>query len=97
MSVNQGCAERRQVSACKILWRNLCTEAVPQWFRAAVGVEMFGRGHHFQIFRIIPLQSGHEGHTKLRGEEWVFAVSLLATAPAWIADDIEVRDQNVSP
>src|ERR1039458_340074 len=51
---------------------------------------MFRRRNCFQIARIISLHSGDEGHADLRGEEWIFAISFLAAAPTWIAENINV-------
>ena len=37
------------------------------------------------------LQAADELHSKCAGEKWVLAIGLLATTPAWIAKNVDVR------
>src|SRR6185437_16761152 len=48
----------------------------------------------FEVVRIGALQAGDERDAETRGEERVFAISLLAASPAWVAKDIDVRGPN---
>ena len=85
-----GGVEGGQVGCLQILGRGLHVELVTQLLRSAVYGEVFGRGNHLQIFRIVALQAGDKGEAHARGEIWILSVGLLPTAPARIAKNIDV-------
>ena len=62
-----------------------------QLLRPAVYGKVLGRGHHFQIFGIVPLQPGDKGQAHARSEIGILTVGLLPSAPARIAKDVDVR------
>ena len=51
---------------------------------------MFGGGDHLEVMRIVALHALDERHRHAAGEERIFAVGLLAAAPARIAKDVDV-------
>src|SRR5580692_9800255 len=61
-----------------------------QLLRSAVYSKVFGRGHHFQIFGIVTLQSRNESEAHAAGEIRILSVGLLPTAPAGVAKHIDV-------
>ncbi len=66
-------------------------EVVAVVFRPAVDGVMFGRGHQLEVVRIVPLEPFDKGHPHAGGQIGVLAVSLLATPPAGIAEDVDIR------
>ena len=52
---------------------------------------MFRTGHREHIFGIITLNSLDELHGNLTCEVRIFSVGFLTTAPAGIAEDIDIR------
>ena len=60
-------------------------------FGSAVHREVLGRGHHFQIFRVVALQSLDELHGHAPHQVRIFAVGLHAAAPARVAHQVDVR------
>src|SRR5579859_1766145 len=63
--------------------------------RPAVYRVMFRRGYHAEIFRILPLQACHKRYTHAAGQERIFAIRLLSTPPARIAEDVDIRRPEV--
>src|ERR1700756_2557892 len=59
-------------------------------FRAAVDGVVLGGSDGFEVCGVVALQAFHEGYAEVGGEVGIFAVGLLAAAPAWIAEDIDV-------
>src|ERR1022692_4174523 len=70
---------------------NLHVDGVPGGFGPAVHGEMLGSGDGSKILGIVALHPGDECHGHAAGEEGILAISLLAAAPAWIAENIDVR------
>ncbi len=91
MAVDDGGPEGGRVGVVEIVERHRCVEAVAQNLRAAVNGVVLGSGDGFQEMRVIALKTGHEGNTETAGEEGIFAVSFLATAPARISEDVDIR------
>ena len=58
---------------------------------------MLSRGHGLQIVRVGALHSLYESHGNARGKKRVFAVGLLAAAPARVAKDINVGRPESEP
>ena len=85
-----GRVEGGEVSRLQVLGRGLHVELVTQLLGSAVYGKVFGRGHYFQIFRIVPLQPGDKGEAHARGEIRILSVGLLPAAPAGVAKDIDV-------
>src|SRR5579862_6347324 len=44
----------------------------------------------FRMIRIVTLYAGDEGYAHPAGEEWIFAVGLLAASPARVAKNVDV-------
>ena len=57
---------------------------------AAVDGEVLGGGDDAVVARIVALHAGDEGYAHAGGEKGIFAVGLLAAAPAGIAKDVDV-------
>ena len=55
------------------------------------------RRDDLKIFRIVTLQSRNEGHSHASGEVWIFTVRFLATPPARITEDIDIRRPEIQP
>ena len=55
-----GCAKGRKVSVFHVMAGSWYVDRVPCGFRAAVHCKMFWSCNRLQIFRIVPLQSGHK-------------------------------------
>ena len=51
---------------------------------------MLACGHGAQVVQIAALNAGNKSHAHLAGEKRVLAVGLLASAPAGIAEDVNV-------
>ena len=59
-------------------------------FRPAVDRVVLGRGDRLEVFGIVALHAGDEGHAQLGGEKGIFAVGFLPAPPAGIAKDVDV-------
>ena len=57
---------------------------------AAVDGVVLGGGDGLEVGGVVALEAFDEGDAEAGGEEGVFAVGLLAAAPAWIAEDVDV-------
>src|SRR5260370_15885821 len=58
--------------------------------RAAVYGIVFRGGDQLQVFGIVALNAGDKGHAHAAGEERIFPIGLLATAPARIAKNVDI-------
>ncbi len=65
--------------------------------RPAVDGIMLGRGDGLEEIRIVPLQALDERDAQAAGEVGVFAVGLLAAAPARIAENVDVGRPEIQP
>ena len=90
VAVDNGGAEGRRVRIVEIVEGDRNIEAVAEDLGAGVHGVMFGRADGFQIVWVVALQAGNESKGKMAGEERVFAVGFLPTAPARIAEDVDV-------
>lgn len=63
---------------------------VARWFRPAVYGVVFRCRNGEVVFRVIALQSGDVSNSHPACEERNFAVRLLSTTPARVAEDIEI-------
>ena len=52
--------------------------------------EVLAGGDGAQVVQVVALHAVNEGHAQPAGEERIFAVGLLAAAPAGIAKDVDV-------
>src|SRR5271154_4432044 len=71
--------------------RRIDVRAVTGRLGAAVDGVVLRCGNSAEVGRVIALEAFDEGDTETGGEEGVLAVGLLASAPAWIAEDVDVR------
>src|ERR1700679_403724 len=83
-------AEGGQVCVPEIVRSGIDVGFVAGGFGAGVDGVMLGRGDGAVIFGIVALDAFDEGCAEAGGEERVFAVGLLAAAPAGIAEDVDV-------
>src|SRR6478736_9284286 len=60
-------------------------------FRTAMHRVMFGARHREHVIRVVTLDTLHKLDSDLAREIGIFPVSLLATAPARIAENVDVR------
>ena len=58
---------------------------------------MLGARNRLHVLRIIALQAANEGDAELGGEERVFTVGFLPTAPARVAEDVDIRRIEIEP
>src|SRR6202012_3525283 len=84
-------AEGREIRLFEIARAGVDVEGVAFGLRAAVDREVFAGGDRFGVLGVIALHAGDEGYAHAAGEVRVFAVGLLAAAPAWVAEDIDIR------
>ncbi len=89
--------EVRKIRLVEIAIAGGGVEGVPRRLRAAVDREMLGAGHRLGVLRVVALEAADEGHGHPRSEEGVFAVGLLAAAPARVAEDVDVRRPKRQP
>src|SRR6185503_17515409 len=60
-------------------------------FRTAMHRVMFGARHREHVIRVVTLDTLHKLDADLAREIGIFPVSLLATTPARVAEDVDVR------
>ena len=89
-ALHDGGFESRQISIFEIAFTRFDVEFVARAFGPAVDREVFGGRDDLEIVRILALQSFDERHGHAAGEERIFAIGLLAAAPARIAKDVDV-------
>src|ERR1035441_8791547 len=82
--------EMRQVALRQVRILHLGVEAVARRFGSGVHREVLGGGHHFQILRVVALQSLDEVDRQAPRQVRVFAVGLHASAPARVAHQVDV-------
>ena len=91
LALDDGRAKRRQVGAHQVLLAHPGVEGVPLRLGSAVHRVVLRRGDHLQIVGIIPLHPRDERHGHAAGQVGVFPVRLLASPPAGIPEDVDVR------
>ena len=67
LAFGDGRAKCGQVGIFHVVLRYLHIDAVTTWLRSAMHGEMFRRGDHPKIFRIVALQAGYECHSHPSG------------------------------
>ncbi len=90
LSFDDGSAEGRRIGRFHIAWRHIDIESMPARLGPAVHGEVLGRGDRARVVEVLALQAVDKAHCHLSGEERVFAVRFHATAPARVAEDIDV-------
>ncbi len=90
-------AEGGQVGLFQIARAGVHVEAVAHGLRPAVHGKVLAGGHRAQVVQVSALHAADKGHAHLGGQERVFAVGLLAAAPARIAKDVDVRRPEGQP
>src|ERR1039458_9739814 len=85
-----GSTKGRQVRIEFVVFADAHVRRVASRFRSTMYREMFGRRNGAIVFRIIALHAGDKGNPHGPCQERVFAVSLLAAAPARISKDIDI-------
>ena len=84
-------AESRQVCVPEIMRSGIDVRRVASRLRTAVDGVMLWRSDRLEVSRVITLQTLHKRYAEARRQEGIFTVRLLATAPARIAEDVDVR------
>ena len=79
----------RQICLPHILHGHLSVELVTDRFRAAVHSIVFGAGRCFHHFPVT-LYALHEFHTESGGQIRVLTVSLMASSPAGVTENIHI-------
>ena len=90
VGVDNELAEGGQIRVIQVMRRNVDTKLVARRFRTAVYGEVLGGCDDLEVAVVRALQATHECGADLAGEEGVFTVGLLASAPAGIAIDVDV-------
>jgi hypothetical protein len=90
MALGHGGAEGGQVGVDLVVLADVDVGGVAGRLRAAVHGKVLGRGDDAVVAGIVALHAGDEGYAHAGGEERIFAVGLLAAAPARIAKDVDV-------
>ncbi len=90
MAFGHGGAEGWQIGLFEIAVAGIDVEAVAQLLRTAMHGEVLAGGDGAQVFEVVALDAGDKGNAQSAGEERVLAVGLLASAPAGIAEDVDV-------
>src|SRR5258708_7698651 len=75
----------------QVLFVDNGVEGVAIGFGSAVNGKMFGAGRGFEIARIIALDPFYKGRSRGCRQEWVFAIGLLAAAPAGCVENMALR------
>src|SRR5664279_5649624 len=84
-------AERGQVRVFHVVFGYVDVEEVSHRFGSAMHRIVLGCSDDAVVYRVVSLHAGYKRHAHAAGEEWVFAVCLLAAAPAGIAKDVDIR------
>src|SRR5271155_331832 len=87
LSVDNGGAEGRKISVPKIVRSGIDVGGVAGGLGTAVDSVVLGSGDGFEVGGVVALEAFDEGYAEAAGEERIFAVGLLASAPARIAED----------
>ena len=90
LALGNGGAERGQIGLFKIARAGINVEAVAQLLGSAVHGEVLAGGHGAKMIEVVALHAADKGDAQPAGEERIFAVGLLAAAPARIAEDVDV-------
>ena len=90
MPSDDGGAEGGQIGVQLVVLADDHIGGVARGLRTAVHVKVLGSGDDAVVARVVALHAGHKGHAHARGQERIFAVGLLAAAPAGIAEEVEV-------
>ena len=82
--------ERWQVGVVQVALAGAGIEVMTVGLGPAMHGKVLGGGIQLAVDRVVPLQTAHEGDAHAAGKVGVFAVSLLATPPARVAEDVDV-------
>ena len=83
-------AECGQVGFFKVARAGIDVESMPQALGPAVHREVLAGRDGAQVLEVVALHAADEGNAHAAGQERIFAVGLLAAAPARIAKDVDV-------
>ena len=54
-----------------------------------VSRKMLGGSDHFEVMRIVSLQTAYKGDTEPTRQPRIFAIGLLRSSPAWITSHVD--------
>src|ERR1041385_7404930 len=89
-SLNDRGAKSGQVRLTLLAFACGSVKAMAFRFRTGMNGVVFRSCNHFQILRIVTLQSFNECDTEATRQVRVFAIGLLASSPARVTKDIDV-------
>ena len=72
-------------------------DGVARRLGAGVYGEVLAGGHGAEVIQVRALHAADEGAAHAAGQERILAVGLLAAAPAWVAEDVDVRRPEGQP
>ena len=97
LAFGRGHAERREIGILEVIGAGVDVLAVPVVFGSAVHGKVFRRRDDLVIFGVVALEARDVGDAQPPGQIRVFAVSFLATAPARVAEDVDVGRPDRQP
>ncbi len=97
LAVGDGGAKGGQVGLFEIARRGIDIDGVARRLRAGVYGEVLAGGHGAEVIQVRALHAPDEGAAHAAGQERILAVGLLAAAPAWVAEDVDVRRPEGKP
>src|SRR5262252_1362019 len=90
-----GSTKRRQIGLHFIVLAYAYVGLMPRGLRAAVYRIVLGRSNGAVVARIVALHTGDKGNAQAPGQKGVFAVGLLAPAPARVTENVAVRSPKI--
>ena len=90
VGLGDGGAEGGEVGVFEVVRGDVDVGLMARGLRAGVHGEVLGRGDDAEVVGVGALHAGDEGDGHAAGEEGIFAVGLLAAAPARVAKDVDV-------
>src|SRR6185312_16838618 len=97
LAIYDGGTESRRIGIDLVVFADGHVHGVAGRLRSGMHRKMFRSRDGAGVFGIVTLQAGDKGDTELRGQEGVFAIGLLATAPARIAEDVDIGRPEIEP
>ena len=88
LAFDNGGAETRLIGVELVVLAHVDVGEMARGLRAAVHIEMLGRGDDAIILWVVALHAGDKSHTHAADEERVLPVGLLAAAPARVAKEV---------
>ncbi len=97
LSIHDQLPESREVGFEEVAVANVDIKGMADRLGARVDGKVFGGGHCFQVIGIVALKASDELNPHLAGEVGIFAVGLMAPAPARITEDVDIGGPEGKP